>query len=60
MKRKDKSKSPGLAQTLLWNVCDAPKAQGRQIAPLVLTCPFETSQTPTSGVCASLTGMAES
>ena len=36
----------GLAQTLLLNVHDAPKAQARQFVPLVLACPFGTSQTP--------------
>jgi hypothetical protein len=41
-----KTKDRGLAQTLLLNVCDAPKAQVRQIVPLALTCPFGTSQTP--------------
>jgi len=49
-----------LAQRLLLNVCDAPKAQVGQIAPLAITCPFGTSQTPHIGVCASLKGMAES
>ena len=43
----------GLAQTLLLNVCDAPKAQVGQIVRLALTCPFGTSQTPEIGVCAS-------
>ena len=38
----------GLRQTLLLNVCDAPKAQFGQIVPLALACPFGTSQTPTS------------
>jgi hypothetical protein len=38
--------SQRLAQTLPLNVCDAPKAQARQVAPLILTCPFGTSQTP--------------
>ena len=31
---------------MLLNVCDAPKAQAGQVEPLVLTCPFGTSQTP--------------
>jgi hypothetical protein len=43
----------GLAQTLCPNVCDAPTAQFGRIAPLALTCPFGTSQTPHVGVCAS-------
>jgi hypothetical protein len=34
------------------NVCDAPQAQFGQIVPLGLTCPFGTSQTPHTGVCA--------
>ncbi len=53
MKTKDSVKSCGLAQTLLLNVCDAPKAQFGQIVPLALACPFGTSQTPHVGVCAS-------
>ena len=48
-----KTKDRGLAQTLLLNVCDAPKAQFRQIVPLALTCPFGTSQTPQDGACAN-------
>jgi len=44
MKTKDNDKQSGLAQTLLLNVCDAPKAQAGQI--VALTCPFGTSQTP--------------
>jgi hypothetical protein len=39
------TKSQRLAQTLLLNVCDAPKAQACQVVPLVLACPFGTSQT---------------
>jgi hypothetical protein len=50
----------GLAQTLLLNVCDAPKAQVGQIAPRVPTCLFETSQTPHIGVCAIPKGVTES
>ena len=41
------------------NVCDAPKAQFGQIVPLVLACPFGTSQTPDFGVGASLNGRAD-
>jgi hypothetical protein len=48
-----------LAQTLLLNVCDVPKAQFGQIVALALTCPFGTSQTPHFGVCASLHGGCE-
>ena len=53
MKTKETLKSRGLAQTLLSNVCDAPKAQFGQIVPLAFACPFGTSQTPHFGVCAS-------
>jgi hypothetical protein len=49
-----------LAQTLLLNVCDAPKAQFAQIVPPVLSCPFGTSQTPYFGVCANPHGVPES
>jgi hypothetical protein len=42
-----------MAQTLLLNVCDAPKAQFSWVGPEILTCPFGTSQTPNFGVCAS-------
>jgi hypothetical protein len=48
-----KTKDRGLAQTLLLNVCDAPKTQFGQIMPNALTCPFGTSQTPQFGVCAN-------
>ena len=44
----------GLAQTVLLNVCDAPKAQAGESALLAPTCPFGRSQTPHPGVCASL------
>ncbi|SPE26467.1 hypothetical protein SBA2_30132 [Acidobacteriia bacterium SbA2] len=44
----DSSKS-GLAQTLLLNVCGAPKAQFGHIVPRALTCPFGKSQTPHFG-----------
>jgi hypothetical protein len=40
------TKSHRLAQTLPLNVCDAPEAQACQVVPLVLTCPFGTSETP--------------
>jgi len=46
MKTKKDDKQAGLAQTLPLNVCDAPEAQALQVMPLVLTCPFGTSQTP--------------
>jgi hypothetical protein len=46
MKTKGEDKQSGLAQTLPLNVCDAPVAQALQVMPLVLTCPFGTSQTP--------------
>ena len=40
----------GPAQTLLLNVCDAPKAQFSQVVPLTLTCPFGRHRRPhTSG-----------
>ena len=40
----------GPAQTLLLNVCDAPKAQFSQVVPLTLTCPFGRHRSPhTSG-----------
>jgi len=41
-----------VAQTLLLNVCDAPKAQAGQLVLLASACPFGTSQTPGNGVCA--------
>jgi hypothetical protein len=41
-----KTKERGLAQTLLLNVCDAPKAQFGQTMRHALACPFGTSQTP--------------
>ncbi len=44
-----KTKDRGLAQTLLWNVCDAPKAQFGQFMTIALTCLFGTSQTPQIG-----------
>jgi hypothetical protein len=50
---KIKDRYVGLAQTLLLNVGDAPKAQFGQLVPLVLACPSGTSQTPHFGVCAS-------
>jgi len=43
------TKSQRLAQTLLLNVCDAPKAQAGWIELLAFTCPFGTSQTPNFG-----------
>jgi len=55
-----KTKGSGLAQTLLFNVCDAPKAQLGQIVLLAPARPFATSQTPQSGVCGSLGAVAES
>ena len=51
-----KTKGGGMAQTLLFNVCDAPKAQLGQIVSLVPARPFGTSQTPQSGVCANSPG----
>jgi hypothetical protein len=45
---------------LLLNVCDAPKAQEGQNAPLASTFPFGRSQTPHLGVRAILKGVAES
>jgi hypothetical protein len=53
---KTKGRYLWLAQTLLLNVCDAPKAQVGEIVPLAPTCPFGTSQTPHFGVCANLRG----
>ncbi len=48
-----KTKDRGLAQTLLLNVCDAPKAQVGQIAPLGRTVPSGRRRPRKSGVCAS-------
>ena len=56
MSMKTKGRYLWLAQTLLLNVCDAPKAQVGEIVPLAPTCPFGTSQTPHFGVCANLRG----
>jgi hypothetical protein len=47
---KTKDRYVGLAQTLLLNVCDAPKAQFGQLVPLATTCPSWTSETPYLGV----------
>jgi hypothetical protein len=44
-----KTKDRGLAQTLLLNVCDPPKAQFDQYMMIAVTCPFGTSQTPQIG-----------
>ena len=49
---KTKDRHLGLAQTLLLNVCDAPKAQVGQFVPTALAYPFGTSQIPYFGVCA--------
>jgi len=59
-KTKDSVGKPWLAQTLPFNVCDAPQAQFGQLTPSAATCPFGTSQTPHVGVCATLKGVAES
>jgi len=49
-----------LAQTLPFNVCDAPKAQFGRGGLLTAACPFGTSETPQTGVCAIPKGVAES
>jgi hypothetical protein len=43
MKTKDPAKTRWLAETLLLNVCDAPKARSGHVAPPALTCPFGTN-----------------
>ena len=49
---KTKGRYLWLAQTLVLNVCDAPKARVGEIVQLAPTCRLETSQIPHVGVCA--------